>query len=89
MYATFNRFEIQMTKKQAISASHPGDCHKDVTALCNTPNIARQLRKIGPELIAAELKDYGAWDENELKDTINNERRIVWIAAGDIAYPQG
>ena len=84
MYAQFNRFEIKMTKSQATSASHQGRCDDDVTALLELPAIKRQFKKIDPALIAAELREYGAWDEAELSDIAANQERIVWLATGDI-----
>jgi len=48
------------------------------------PKIRRQLRKIGPDAIRAELAEYGAWDDAELSDDAENRERIVWIAAGNI-----
>lgn len=88
MFAHFNSFELQMTKAQAQSASHQGQCDDDVKALTQDPKIRRQLDKIPPEKIAAELKEYGAWDESELSDHAQNRRRIVWIAAGNIVDGQ-
>lgn len=86
MFASFNRFELQMTKAQAKSASQPGkDASEDVAELLKGKRITRQLDKIGPEKIRAELAEYGAWDDEELKDDMANWGRIVWIAAGDIA----
>jgi hypothetical protein len=82
MWATFNRFEIQMTRREAESASHPGPCDSDVAAL--TAKLRKQLDELDPEEIALELKDYGAWDAKELADHEANLRRIVWIAAGNI-----
>jgi len=84
MIASFNSFEIEMTKAQAESCSHPGPCDSDVLALSNMPKIKRQIKKIDPSKIAAELKEYGTWDEEELKDTDQNVLRILWIAAGNI-----
>lgn len=75
---------LNMTKAQAAGASHPGPCDSDVEALCKVPGIARQLRKIDPATLAKELKEYGAWDSEELADHEANLRRFVWIAAGDI-----
>jgi len=85
MYATFNRFELKMTKAQAASAAHSGRCDDDVEALAKVPAIRRQLAKIEPEALRAELKEYGAWDAAELADHSANLLRIVWIAAGDIS----
>jgi len=84
MVTYFNRFEIQMTKKQAVGASHPGACDDDADALLKVPSIRRQLDKIPASKIADELREYGAWDDEELKDEQANRARIVWIAAGNI-----
>jgi hypothetical protein len=84
MYASFNRFEIELTRKQAAAASHSGACDDDVAALLLIPRIKRQLAAIPDDILAAELQEYGAWDETELSSRADNEARIVWIAAGDI-----
>ncbi len=86
MYASFNRFELKITKAQAMmQGSHPGPCDYDIEELLQVPAIRRQLNKIPAELIALELKDYGAWDEQELSNHEENKARILWIACGDIA----
>lgn len=84
MYATFNCFEIKMTRKQAASASHPGPCDADVMALSKVPAIARQLAALDPSAVRAELREYGAWTEEELADHAQNLQRVLWIAAGNI-----
>ena len=85
MYATFERFELRMTRAQAESASQPGkDAAEDVAELLKDRRITRQLDKIGPDPIRAELADYGCWDDDELADDEANRERIVWLAAGDI-----
>ena len=84
MYASFNRFEIQMTKAQADSASHAGQCDSDVAYLVADRRIQRQLAKIGTDAIREELKEYGAWDADELADDTQNQHRIVWCAACNI-----
>lgn len=78
------RIEFQMTLAQARSASHPGPCDDDVMALSQSTPIARQLRKIDPATLRAELSEYGAWDDDELQDHQQNLQRILWIVAGDI-----
>jgi hypothetical protein len=84
MFASFNRFEIELTREQAAGASHSGACDDDVAALLTIPKVRRQLKKIPDEVLAAELQEYGAWDETELSSRADNEARIIWIAAGDI-----
>ena len=81
-YATFERFEIEMTGNAALDCSHSGDCAEDVEY--HAPNIKRP-ENCTPERLAAELKEYGAWDAEELADDAKNWHRIVWIAAGNIA----
>jgi hypothetical protein len=84
MYAPFNRFELKITKAQALQGSHPGPCDIDIVELLTVPAIRRQFKKIPADKIAAELKEYGAWDETELSDHEANKARILWIACGDI-----
>jgi hypothetical protein len=55
-----------------------------VKALRQVPKIKRQLDKIDPELLRSELKEYGAWDANELANHEDNLDRILWIAGCDI-----
>jgi hypothetical protein len=76
--------EIQMTMAQAESASHQGQCDDDVLALSNNRKIRAQLERIDPKILRDELREYGAWDDQELADHGQNLQRILWIAAGDI-----
>lgn len=88
MYALFQRFEINVFMRDAQAACHAGPCDDDVEALMNKSYIRRQLAKIPPDVLAAELREYGAWDDDELADAEQNKRRIVWLAAGDICEEQ-
>ena len=76
--------EIAMTREQAESASHQGQCIDDVRALLKCPEIASQLDAFGPEKIREALKEYGAWDEDELRDDEANRERALWSAAGNL-----
>jgi hypothetical protein len=78
------RIELQMTLLQARTASHPGMCDGDVRDLSRVPAIRKQLDAIDPVILAAELREYGAWEARELADHEQNLQRILWIAAGDI-----
>lgn len=88
MIAYFNRFALSITKAQAASGSHQGDCEKDVRALLSYPTITRQFKKIPAADIAAELKEYGAWNFEELLDVEENKLRILWIACSNIVEEQ-
>ncbi len=39
---------------------------------------------VANDALRAELREYGAWDDEQLADDAANWDRIVWIAAGDI-----
>lgn len=78
------RIELQITRKQAKSASHQGQCDADVLALSQVPTIRRQLKKIDPQTLREELREYGAWEDEELQDHTQNLQRILWLACGDI-----
>jgi len=78
------RIELNITKANAAICSHQGQCDDDVNLVNQLPSIKKQLAKIDPMLLASELKEYGAWDEDELKDHAQNLQRLLWIAAGDI-----
>jgi hypothetical protein len=79
------RIELQLTKNQALTGAHISDCEADIKYLRQLPAIKKQLAKLEPETLAKELKEYGAWDRNELTDHEQNLTRILWIACCDIA----
>lgn len=83
MYASFNHFEIEMTKRQAESVSHPGPCDADVEILLQDRKIKRQLKKIPDDKLRMELKEYGIDPEN-LQTRHDLEMYIIWIAGGNI-----
>jgi len=87
MYWTesLGRIELQITKKQAVSCSHAGQCDNDVEALKLNPSIARQLKKLDPVIVSAALKEYGAWNDLELSDHNENLTRLLWVACCDIS----
>lgn len=79
------QIEIALTVADAHAGSHPGPCDADIAALRTLPYIAEQLAELDPEILAGELREYGAWDDAELADHDANLSRILWLACGDIA----
>lgn len=61
-----------------------GHCDAAVAEILEDDDVLRELGKIDPAKLALELREYGAWDENELSDHKENLARILWIALGDI-----
>lgn len=91
-WASFNRFELRLPGQCVIDCSHSGPCDSDVEYWAGanwegSKRIARIERPatVTPEALAAELKDYGAWDADELADDDQNWHRLIWIAACNIA----
>lgn len=77
--------ELQIAREDAESASHPGPCDADVARLRDVPYIREQLDRLPPALVAECLREYGAWDAEELADHESNLDRLLWIACGDIS----
>ncbi len=76
--------ELNITKAQAARGSHQGQCIDDIRALLQVPKIQKQLDKLDPVLVSKELREYGAWNEEERADHTANLERLLWIACGDI-----
>lgn len=77
----YDRFEIDMPIECVRDCSHQGECDMDVEHW--EDKVDRPL-SCTPENLMLELKEYGAWDENELSDDTANWRRIIWITAGNL-----
>ena len=84
MWASFNIFELNITKAQVLAAWHPGAMDDDIAALAKVPRIARQLKKLDPGQVRLELAEYGAWNEEELQDHAQNLQRVLWCGVCDI-----
>jgi len=76
--------DLRLTKKDAAQCSHSGDCEADVLFVMQKKYVKKQLAAIKPDQLKKELRDYGAWSEDELKNYQQNLVRWVWISAGDI-----
>ena len=63
---------------------HTGDCDEDVNYCMKLPEVKAELEGIDPENLRRELKEYGAWDSEQLSNHNDNLARILWIAAGNI-----
>ena len=77
--------DIAITKADAINCSLSGDNSPAILELLKKPYIKKQVEKLNPFQLAKELKEYGAWDGEELKNHNENVIRWLWISAGDIA----
>lgn len=76
--------ELELTQDDVATGYHTGACDNDITDLRRIPRIAAQLDAIDPALLRAELKEWGAWDDEQLADHDENQSRILWLACGDL-----
>ena len=86
MYWTdsYGFIELNITKAQARTGHHQGQCDQDIADLRRVPSIKKQLDRLDPDRVREVLRDYGAWDDDELSDHDANLDRLLWIACGDI-----
>lgn len=69
---------LELTEKQIYSGSHQGECYGDIILITN--QLTNQLNKLDSSSVRAALKETGAWSDDDLTDTIENKRKLVWIA---------
>ena len=84
MWHSGNYVELNILKRDAEAGYHQGQCDEDIEGLLQEPYIKKQFDRIDPQKIVKELAEYGAWDEEELKDTQANRARLLWLFCGDI-----
>lgn len=77
----WNGFEIKLTKQQVAEMSAAGSVDAAVEYWSRK---VRRPRNATPARLRAELKEYGAWNNEELQDDAMNWQRILWITAGNI-----
>lgn len=80
------RIELNIPVHLIPIGYHSGQCAPDVAWIrANEPVVEDQLKKLNPEVLKNELREYGAWDHVELADHDANLSRILWLACGDLA----
>lgn len=86
MYVLYNYIlnGITLSMEEAETGYHSGDCSDDIERLKKQPHIRKQLDEINPESLRNELKEFGAWTEEELSDHEDNLSRILWDACAKI-----
>src|SRR5580765_232526 len=89
MFACFNRFELILTRDQAHTGYHQGQCDDDIAYLRTILGIENQLQVLPSADVRAELQEYGAWDDDQLADHDENLSRLLWLACGDIVDQEG
>ena len=79
-HAMFDRFELTMTDDVMWECSGQGRVDRAVKYWVT----AIKWDDINPEDIQDELRKYGAWSDEDLRDEDKNRERILWIAACNV-----
>jgi hypothetical protein len=85
-WSTGNYTEIRIPGEAVLDICQQGA--NDEAVAYWAPRIERKTEghwAPTPEKVRKELKEYGAWDEEELSDDDANWQRLVWCAAWNIA----
>jgi hypothetical protein len=69
---------VRLTQSQVDACRHQGACDADVAA-----HVDSVLWLGDADTIRRTLKEYGAWDADELADDEQNRHRALWLAAAD------
>jgi len=72
--------EFQLPGQCVIDCSHSGQCDDDISHW-----LAKLDLDLDPDKLASELREYGAWDQDELSNHDDNLARILWSAACDLS----
>lgn len=93
-WATFNRCQFRIPGQAVLDICHSGDNGPAVRL--HLPEVQRLTAELyadnpgnpwnpTPERIRQELREYGAWDEDERDDDDQaNWERLLWLAAWNI-----
>lgn len=60
-----------------------GDNGLRVEFLSKKPYVKEQINRLDKDNLAKELKEHGAWSEEELNDHEQNIQRWLWISVWD------
>lgn len=75
---------IELKKQIWYCIPRQGAADKAIEALLTMPEVREELKDINPDKLRTELREYGAWDDEDLEDHETNLARILWIAAGNL-----
>ena len=78
------RIELPLYRREYMSVPMSGPADDAIAALMTDERIMRRFDKWSDELLAEELRGYGAWDNEEPSIRVDNIARILWIACLDI-----
>jgi hypothetical protein len=77
--------DLRLKPQDIENCSGSGDVTQAVKEVSQMPYVKKQTAKFEPTQLRKELKEYGAWDEDELNNHQENIQRWIWLSACDIS----
>lgn len=81
---SLGRVELKIPTAVIRSVCNPGPNDAAVADATQHPQIRGQLARLDAGRVRDALREYGAWDLDELQDPVANLRRILWCACWDL-----
>jgi hypothetical protein len=72
---------LEIPEEAIPDCSHQGPCDEDVAHWANKIDFSR----ISTDILALELKEYGAWDDLHIAERQTLIKRLTWIACCDLS----
>ena len=83
-YYMFGGETFTLKLGDARYCAQQGDCDAYVSDTLRLPYIAAQFEVLSPEAIRKDLREFGAWDAEQLANDEENRARLLWGAACQI-----
>lgn len=68
-----------------VECSAPGPADAAVDYWLSRPEVREVIMRAPADDLRDYLRDYGAWDDEDLEDDETNRQRLLWLACGDFA----
>ncbi|SAK58933.1 hypothetical protein AWB81_01770 [Caballeronia arationis] len=78
------RLDLELTATQIFSVNLVGLQDQEIRRLSEDPDVKDQTAFWAAEVVAAHLREYGAWSEEELKDHQANIQRTLWTVCCEL-----
>ena len=77
------RIELEFRPEDITHVCRSGANDDYVEDVVRLPRVRDQLMKLDSDSVRGILREYGAWDDDELRNHVQNLHRLVWIALWD------
>ena len=77
------RIKLEFRPEDITHVCRSGANDDYVEDVVRLPRVRDQLMKLDSDSVRGILREYGAWDDDELRNHVQNLHRLVWIALWD------